>query len=274
MKVRTLTLILAALASVACRSLVLENRSDCPAFIYFECPNDCPVGGKEAVQLMVLDARTMEELASDKPLLQEIRDDDFYLAIEKRPEIVSIGVAGMRMSTIKGTTLELPGGSQGDPIYRFSRKEILEEESTLVPLNMTKEFSRVLVRFKSEDGLFPYNVVVSANTCGIDIVTGRPVEGPFRFVPIESTPGVFLFTVPRQADYSLSLELWAEPGSKDGKEGHVDDLILWNALQNINGFSWAMESLPDLTVEIDYVKASATVLVNDWDVSSTINYIL
>ena len=45
-------------------------------------------------------------------------------------------------------------------------------------------------------------------------------------------------------------------------------------LQNIDGFSWAMENLPDLTVEIDYVKASVTVLVNDWDLSSTINYII
>ena len=139
---------------------------------------------------------------------------------------------------------------------------------------MTKEFSRVLVRFKSEDGVFPYSVIVSGNTCGIDLVTGRPLEGDFRFVPIESTPGVFLFTVPRQADYSLSLELWAGADSKVGKEGHVDDLILWNALQNIDGFSWSMENLPDLTVEIDYVKASVTVLVNDWDLSSTINYVI
>ena len=274
MKVRTLIAFLAPLVLLSCRSLVLEDRRACPAFVFFERPEDCPVEDKEAVRLMVLDAQTLEELASDKPLLQEIEDKDYYLTIEKRPEIVSIGVAGMRMSTLNGTKLQLPGGCQGDPIYRFSKKEILVDEMAIVPLNMTKEFSRVLVRFKSEDGVFPYSVVVSANTCGIDLVTGRPIEGSFRFVPIESTPGVFLFTVPRQADYSLSLELWAEPGSKVGKEGHVDDLILWNALQNIEGFSWAMESLPDLTVEIDYVKSSVTVLVNDWDISSTINYII
>lgn len=274
MKPRNLAVLLASLIAVSCRSLVLEDRSICPAFIFFQIPEDCPVGRKEIVNLMVLDARTLDELASDKPLLHEIKDKDYYLSIDKRPEIVSIGVAGIRISTLRGTKLELPAGNQGDPIYRFSKKEELVEDTALVPLNMSKDFSRVLVRFKSEDGVFPYNVVVSANTCGIDLLTGRPVEGPFRFVPIESTPGVFLFTVPRQADYSLSLELWSAPGAKSGKEGHVDDVILWNALQNINGFSWAMENLPDLTVEIDYVKASVTVLVNDWDISSTINYVI
>ena len=229
---------------------------------------------KEPVTLMVLDAQTLEELASDRPLVKELDNRDYYLTIRKRPEVVSVGVAGVRMSSLNGTRLELPVGNQGDPIYRFSKREPLNDEIVHVPLKMTKEFSRVLVRFKSEDGEFPYSVVVSGNTGGIDLVTGRPIIGDFRFVPIESTPGVFLFTVPRQADYSLALELWAGPGSKVGKEGHVDDLILWNALQNIQGFSWAMESLPDLTVEIDYVKASVTVLVNDWDLSSTINYVI
>lgn len=274
MTIRKLIVLLAVPVLVSCRQLVLENRNDCPAFVFFERPGDCPLGSKEQVSLMVLDAKTLEELASDKPLIKEIDADDYYLTISKRPEIVSIGVAGVRMSSLKGTRLELPEGNQGDPIYRFSKREPLIDETAHVPLIMTKEFSRVLVRFKSEDGVFPYDVVVSGNTCGIDLVTGRPIEGTFRFVPIESTPGVFLFTVPRQADYSLSLELWAGPGSKVGKEGHVDDLILWNALQNIEGFSWAMENLPDLTVEIDYVKASVTVLVNDWDLSSTINYVI
>lgn len=273
MKARYITVLLATLMCLSCRSLVLEDRRECPAFIFFNRPDDCPVGNKETVELMVMDANTLEELASDKPLLKEI-GDDYFLTIEKRPEIATVGVAGKRMSNMNGTKLELPEGCQGDPIYLFSKKEPLVEESALVTLNMTKEFSRVLVRFKSEDGEFPYQVVVTANTCGIDLLSGRPVEGAFRFVPIESTPGVFLFTVPRQADYSLSLELWSNSESKSGKAGHVDDLLLWTALQNIDGFSWAMESLPDLTVEIDYVNASVTVLVNDWDISSTFNYII
>lgn len=273
MKTWNLIAILAALTSASCRQMVLEDRSICPAFVYFERPGDCPVENREPVRLMVLDAVSLEELASDNPLLQEI-NSNYCLQVTKRPEIVSVGVAGIRMSSLNGTRLELPYGSQGDPVYRFSKTDTLTDETVFVPMKMTKEFSRVLVRFKSEDGVFPYSVVVSANTCGIDVVTGRPVKGSFRFVPIESTPGVFLFTVPRQSDYSLSLELWAGPESKAGKEGHVDDLILWNALQNIDGFSWALESLPDISVEIDYVKESVTVLVNDWDVSTTINYII
>lgn len=274
MNTRNIIVLLATLTLLSCRQIVLENRSDCPAFVFFECPEDCPVDKNEQVNLIVMDANTLEELASDRQQLKNIETGSYYLTIKKRPEIVSAGVAGVQMSSLNGSKLELPFGSQGDPLYRFSKRETLDDETAIVPMIMTKEFSRVLVRFKSEDGVFPYHVVVSGNTCGIDLVTGRPIEGEFRFVPIESTPGVFLFTVPRQADYSLSLELWTGPGSKDGNEDHIDDLILWNALKHIDGFSWEMENLPDLLVEIDYVKASVTVLVNDWDLSSTINFVI
>ena len=83
----------------SCRSLVLEDRGDCPAFVFFNRPDDCQVGNKEIVNLQVLDASTLEKLASDKPLLQEIVDD-YYLTIEKRPEIVTVGVAGIRMGSL------------------------------------------------------------------------------------------------------------------------------------------------------------------------------
>ena len=265
-----LTLTLEAVCS--CRSLILEDRKDCPAYVYFQSSPDCPADNNQPLMVTVRDAGTMEELASDCRLVREIVDESYSIPISKRPEIIVCGVAGVQMNSLSGTRLDIPSGGQGDPIYRFCEQATLSGEVIHVPLSMTKEFCRVLVRFHSEDGVFPYSVVVSANTCGMDIATGKPLEGVFRYVPKELSTGVFVFTVPRQADYSLSLQLWNDPGSKGGDEEFIDDFLLWTALRRIDGFSWAMKNLPDLTVDIDYVNASVSVLVNDWDLTETINY--
>ena len=265
-----LTVALEALCS--CRSIILEDRKECPAYVFFQNTPDNPADKSQPMLVTVRDAGSMEELASDNPLLREIVDPGYYLSIQKRPEIIVCGVAGVQTNSLSGTRLEIPSGGQGDPIYRFCSKETLSGEFVRVPLTMTKEFCRVLVRFRSEDGVFPYSVVVRANTCGMDIATGEPLEGVFRHAPMELSTGVFMFTVPRQADYSLSLQLWDYAQSKGGEEDCIEDFLLWNALRRIDGFSWGMKNLPDLTVEIDYVNASVSVLVNDWDLSETINY--
>lgn len=267
-------LIALLLVATASCSLVLEDRQMCPAFVFFQRQEGTEPDDFDKVWVKVMDGDTMEELSADEPLLEKMCSQEYSLAIPKREEILTCGISGARVSKLQGTVLTLPAGYQGDQIYRFFKKDRLTGEEFHVPLRFTKEFSRILVRFISEDEVFPFNVVVTGNTCGMDIATGMPLQGEFRYVPPETEPGVYRFTVPRQGDYALSLELWTSPDSKGGTEEHVDDVVLWNALQNIKGFSWSMESLPDLTIDIDYVKSSVTVLVSDWDVSSTINYIL
>ena len=267
-------LIALLLAAVSC-SLVLEDRQDCPAFVFFSREDDSEPGDLDKVLVKVMDGETMEELSSDDPLLEQLCSDSYSIAIPKREEILSCGVTGIRVGALEGTLMEIPVGNQGDPVFRFCKSGPLEGEEFRVPVKFTKDFSRIEVQFRSDDEEFPYNVVVTGNTCGIDIASGMPVQGAFRYTPPQAEKGVFRFRVPRQGDYTLTLELWTAPDPKSGlEEEHVDDLVLWNALQNIKGFSWALENLPDLTVMIDYVKSSVSVLVNDWDISYSINYTL
>ena len=266
MKARVLT---ALVLLTGCRSLVLEDRSSCPALVYFEMVNGCPVEAREKVDVSVWDCSSLEELAGDSPRLAEMCGKDYYLSIQKRREIAACGISGLQGGILKGTKLELPLGSEGDPIFRFCLKEALIGESVKVPVRMTREHSRITVHFRSDDGEFPHKVRVRGNTCGLDIVSGEPLPGNFSFFPQQTSPGVFFFTVPRQADLSLTVELLSEDGSQ-----HEDDIVLWDALCTIEGFSWSMESLPDLTVEIDYVNASVTAQARDRYLTSTTNYLL
>ena len=270
-----ISLIALLLVAAQSCSLVLEDRQECPAFVFFQREDGSEPGDFDRVWVKVTDGETLEELSADDPLLEKMCSESYSLEIPKREEIMTFGITGARVSTLQGTELILPPGYQGDPIYRFWKKDRLTGEEFHVPLRFIKEFCRMTVVFKHDKDPFPYDVVVSANTCGMDISTGVPIQGPFRYSPPAAEPGVFRFTVPRQGDYTLTLELWKPADSTTGKaEEHAEDLVLWNALQSIKGFSWAMENLPDLTLEIDYVRASVTVLINDWDISSSTDYLL
>lgn len=269
-----LPLIALLLTAAQSCSLVLEDRSGCPAFVFFKREDDAREEDFDKVWVKVLDGKTMELLSSDEPLLEKLCSESYSLSIPKREEILSCGVTGIRTQQLSGNRLTIPQGNQGDPVYRFCRKGALEGEQFVVPVRFTKEFSRVEVQFRSQKDDFPYEVVVTGNTSGIDVATGMPLPGAFRYSPPQTDKGVFRFRVPRQGDYTLSLELWTSPDSKADTPEMVDDVVLWNTLQNIKDFSWAMESLPDLTIVIDYVNASVSVNVNDWDVSSSTELLL
>ena len=51
-----------------------------------------------------------------------------------------------------------------------------------------------------------------------------------------------------------------------------DSIILWNLLKQVEGFSWELKNLPDLTVEIDYIRSEVTLSITDWQTETSINY--
>lgn len=259
----------AALMAVSCHRLVFEDRGKCPSFVFFrvEDANGVPVG--EELRLEIRETSGMEMLASDNVPMDRMDERDYFLQVRKCPEISATGTAGIKAAVCAGRMCTVAPGTQWDPVYRFSYTGSAMGGETLVPVRMKKEYSRICVRFSSDEGIFPYTVVAKGNTCGMDLVNGIPLPGPYSFRPEEEEPGVFRFTVPRQADYGLALELQAKPGVSI-EYGPVDEIVLWRALELIDGFSWELENLPDIDIDIDYVRSQMTVIVNDWDVASSV----
>ena len=52
------------------------------------------------------------------------------------------------------------------------------------------------------------------------------------------------------------------------EHGHIESIVLWKALQNIRGFNWELENLPDIDVTLDINRSTATVGINGWEVES------
>ena len=241
--------------------------------MFFDIRDSRDLEMTSSIRLNIRDSETGNMLSEDRPLLEDISPEDYHMTIRKTEEITVTGVVGIRMCEDYDnlTTLGVPTGYQGDPIYRFVVDTLGMQDEIRIPVTMLKDHSKIKVRFRTQEGAFPYRVVAKGNTAGTDLLTGQPIRGRFRYEPPESEPGVFEFIVPRQIDYLLALEIWAKPGMTL-EEGYLDDFILWSVLQKVRGFSWDLVNLPDLTLDIDFVRSAVTVTVNDWNVAETISY--
>ena len=271
MKLPALLLLLTVSLS-SCKSLILENRKGCPAWLYIDLEENQEIEGKSSVKIAVRDGRTSEVIAADTPRIEDLDPDRYSLEIHKTESVVVSGVTGVIRSKEEGSprTLTIPSGQQGDPLYLFSTEVPAMADELIVPAKLRKEYSRITFRFSLEEGTFPYRVSVTGNTAGTDIVSGKPVEGPFRYEMEEQSPGVFSCIVPRQKDLMLALELIPKEGLT-AIEGFSGILLLWEYLERLEGFSWNLENLPDISLDIDFFHLNITVSINDWNIAQTIN---
>ncbi len=277
LQLRTLTgaLAIAAICS-SCQSPIKEDRSSCPATLFFEFLDK---QGLQPTDLMYLEAFPVlgeESRVRDTTTVGAMAGKTYSLQV-RRSDVVSIyGAACFGKSHWSGESgWVVDSGQDGDPLYRFAAKVSGMEESVVVPVEMTKEHSTIHVKFIEFDqernhGRFPYKVCVKANTCGLDLYSGLPIPGPFYFSPEEGLAGEYVFTVPRQADHSLCIEL--RDLSLDSEAPPTDSILLWNLLKQIEGFSWDLPNLPDVHVEIDYVRSLVSVFISDWQTATYINF--
>lgn len=273
-----ITLIVLALGLPSCGKWILEDRTDCPSFLFFDVEDGHDVRQMERVYITAAEYPEGKPLAADTTSLRALKDQSFSLAIKRCEAVSGYGMVGFLRSHQEGPSRWVVNeGQNGDPIYHFSYQTSALDERETIPARLRKSHSRITIRFFMFDafpqsgGQFPFQVILRSHTCGLDMESGNPVQGSFRYTPPEERAGVFSVIVPRQADHSLTLELWARPGLYE-KEGFVDEFDLWTLLRELDGFSWEMEDLPDLLLEIDYVQSRISLTISEWEEGATIDY--
>ncbi len=267
---RLLVLAAACLCTLSCRSLIFEDRLECPSFLFFDVTNAGAFNPYDRVYSTVYRHPSGDLYGSGEASLRDIQDHVFYFEVRKTEAVKGYGVLGMDQCVEqKGSEWVAPIGSQFDSLFRFSYLATVEPESFTVPVEMVKEFSRVTVQFvgietfESAGGRFPFDVVVKGGTCGVDALTGIPVRGPFEFRPEESSIGRFEFRLPRQADQDLRLELYGREGLHS-QTGHFTTFDLFSILKEDGGINWQERNLPDVYIEIDYQETTVQVLISPW----------
>ena len=271
--IESILYLLVILASVmglsSCKQLVLEDRSDCPAFLFFDITNAADYDISEYAHIAAYKYPDGDLLAGDTTTVRAVQDDEFYLQVKRSDSVRGYGVLRFIGAHNQGSQWIVDPGEEFPPIWRFDYKTTAASESYYIDVEAVKDHSVIDVRFLDADmyegsgGEFPYYIVICSNTCGIDGMDGSPIKGPFLFQPDEYGCGRFRFTVPRQFDRSLHMEVWGREGFSD--EGFmVTDLNLWNLLQGTGGFSWEAKNLADAEIEISLAENKYIVTVAEW----------
>lgn len=256
----------------SCRSVIFEDRFVCPKFLYFDVTNAESFNHFETVYATAFTHPDWRLYDKDTTHLALMTPDPeaFHFSIRSSNAVRGYGVLGLSNCVIEGdSNLVIPIGMESDPLFHFVYESPVEEESFVVPVEFVKDYSRVTIQFEgmetfvSADGQFPFNVLLTSNTRGIDAMTGLPLEGRFETYPKEQTIGRFVFNLPRQFDHSLRMELYGKPGVYD-RYGLVDTFDLWRKLRDEGGITWQEKNLPDVELTINYQEMSVSVSVSPW----------
>lgn len=250
----------------SCSTLVREDRMECPSQLNFRLVNPelVPPGGE--VQIIARGEHTLQPLAWGCTTLPALADGSFRLQVPKLPEVVVYGGLGLLNGHEKEGAWVVDAGQDGDPLFRFCSRLPTLDETTLVPVEFTKEYCRITVWIVPREdaaGDCPVSLTARSHTSGIDLGSGEPVEGIYRYSPEERAPGLYTFTVPRQADESLTLELKPKPGETQLPEA-MGEILLWPYLCRSDGFSWQLKNLPDADIELDIWRSVVHVSLTDW----------
>lgn len=258
-----------SLLLASCRAVVLEDRTLCPSFLFFDVADASRFQRYTDVFTTVYahpEGRLLDEAGTS---VGYIDDRLFFFTVRGTAAVKGYGLMGQEGLMRDGSEWTVPIGRDYVPLFRFGYMAEVEEETFTVPVEFTKEYSKVTVQYLGADtfehagGRFPFYITVRGNTCGIDALSGLPVRGPFQVTPEESGIGCFLFTLPRQADHDLILEMYAREGLYEYRDFQTS-YNLYEILRDKGGISWTEKNLPDLYIEIDFEQTTVNVGVYPW----------
>lgn len=254
---------------LSCRSVVLENRIMCPSFLYFDIADASRYPAYSDV-FTTLYAHPDEWLMDEAGTSVGYIDGRlFFFTVRGTGAVKGYGLMGHEGLVRDGSGWTVPIGKDYVPVFRFGYVAEVREESFTVPVEFSKEHAHVSVQYTGADsfghaeGRFPFYIVIRGNTCGIDALTGKPITGPFEIRPRESGLGHFEFTLPRQADHNLVLEMYAKEGLYEYRD-YQTSYNLHEILRDKGGISWTEKNLPDLNITIDFEETTVNVGVHPW----------
>ena len=173
--------------------------------------------------------------------------------------MVTISAICATSSPINSGRIEIPLGRQADELYGHSAGVNTNAEFAYDKVTLQKQFATVHLTMELPEGCttFPYDVLVSGNTCGWDIKTLRGIEGRFEYKPSRRGFNEYEFRVPRQADNSLRVDLldW----------GELVDSVKIGELIALSGYDWSKPSLDDINLDVNFTDSFVKISITGWD---------
>lgn len=168
--------------------------------------------------------------------------------------------------------LVIPPGEDSDRL--FSWRAVVEfgpdtEEIVVMP-SLCNEFTKVILSFPEEGwdtSAEPYRMHVEGSTCGLDLESGRPIEGPFSYDMDIYDSHSYSFNMPRQAGRDILID------AIDSSTGEALFRFDLGGELSAAGYPWDAVSLPPLVVVVVSMSdLSCSVDVMDWEKAIYFDY--
>lgn len=258
---RPTTTLLALISLCLVQSCILEDRTDCPAYLTLDL-SSLP-GNVELVHLVL-------EHESGEIYQDTVLREDFATGSELpvRKGVLNIAAYGNpdRMTFDKGYYVH--EGGQADSLYTCFHTTTCYTDLARDTIRVSKNFIGLHIRILGEaqagDSI---HICIESSSIGYDL-KGNILEGKFRHSPEalhvpdgERQYYEFYSQITGQARDDLTLTINADRDSSSmflasvGLAGHLKD----------NGTDMAGEGLPDLYITVDFAQASIRVSPVDWD---------
>lgn len=254
--------VLAAVLSLSSCSAILEDRRECPGWLFFDMKEDCGLSGKDQASLFVFEG---DSTVAREPAvaLEEFTPEGYSVAVP-RGHVDAAGVVGSLRSTVLGKQLSVKAGEDYDPVFLFRGEAVTGEKDAGVPVYLHKEHSALEVSFAPVGAdEYPYRIRIRGSSCGIDLVTGEPVSGKYDCYPEEPESGVFRCILPRQAQpRNLRLDLY-DRFPEEG-DGFVESVALQPYISRLRDFSWDDPDLKDIRIKFDFACSQVTITLGEW----------
>lgn len=257
MKRRIMRLILTAATTVPLLSscFVKEDRDLCPCWIELDLKNvkqeQVRLGGWNGSELFAVKVRPEEY-------------PEYYETTSPRGELYLSAIWPDSLS-VKDERISIPKGQQADTIYAYSSRLNTNCETVRDVVRMHKQFATVHLKMQIPDGFdsYPYKVVIRGNTAGWDVRDFSGINGQFEYEPELEGVNEFSVRVPRQADKSLTAELYSA-------NEKVDEFRLGEIIAQ-TGFDWNAEELADISLEVDLTASIVLAHISDWEETIVLN---
>lgn len=158
----------------------------------------------------------------------------------------------------------IPYGSECPSVYMHAFEADTRCEMLVKDVDLRKNHCCLTVMVEGYEKI-PYSLTLYGNVDGYDL-DGKPSEGAFSCVAYPDDSAGAQAQLPRQNDNSLMLEV--DDGNFLTRRFALGEYLA------ASGYDWSAESLPDVTIILDYYVTRVKIIVRDWENEYTYNVIL
>ncbi len=234
-----------------CACSVKENRTSCPSYITLDVSAYREYSDSAYVHL--------------QDQAHEIRDTIDLEAgqvsrewASKKGMIVTYVFSNLDRSREKNGIVHIPPGEQADPLRAFCRRFECYEEIEEIKAEPDRQSALVHLKFKNvKSEVFPYELEVISDICGIDLKGLTPVKGEFRYKLELDSEMSCKFYLPRQLPSSTPVIYLSYEGV------HIDTLPFHSWIKAAY-YDWESSDLQDIHIEIDQGMIQVSFMVDEW----------